>query len=722
MINFLEKEKIFTLDTQNTTYALGVYPNGALVHLYYGNKIKSTFSIDDAVPYFTRSCSPVVDEFSETDLPMEFSAFSTDMRSPAIHARFSDGSTAMRLIYKAHKIFSGKKKLDGLPAFYTEEEGEAETLEITLVDEAKPFEVTLSYSVFPSFDVITRSVTVKNVGKEKIELLKVMSLSLDFQSRNFDFVHLTGAWAKERHIERVPVVSGGLYIDSKRGASSHFHNPAFFLADKNTDENVGDVYGFGLVYSGSFVGGAEKNSENLLRVFLGINDFDFKWILEGGDEFQAPEGIMCYSPEGFGLLSRRFHKIINNRLVRGKYRNASRPILINNWEATYFDFDEDKIVDIAKSAKELGVELAVLDDGWFGKRDHDRCSLGDWYPNKNKLKGGIEALAKRISDLGMKFGLWFEPEMVSPDSDLYRAHPDWALQIAGRKNSLSRTQMVLDLSRKEVCDYIVESISSILSASAVSYVKWDYNRNMAEIHSLALPPERQGEVAHRYILGLYDVLERLTTSFPDVLFEGCSGGGGRFDLGMLYYYPQVWTSDDSDAIERTYIQYGTSLIYPAQTMGAHVSAVPNHQVGRVTPFKTRGHVAMLGRLGYELDLGKLSEEEKEEVKEQIKLYKTIEDTVHLGEMYRLISPFDSNRFAKEFVSADGKTVVVVAVNILAKPNAPFEKICLKGLDKEAFYECEGKVYGGDFLENVGIVLKNGEDFSSEMMIFKRIEK
>lgn len=718
-ISFSKEKNTFNLSTKNTTYVFGIYPNGALVHLYYGGKLVGEQDADDFIRYLLRSCSSVSDRFSECDLPMEYPTFSSDVRTPALHIRYSDGTSATRLLYKSHEIYKGKKALSGLPSFYVEEGDGAETLEVTLLDEAQPLKVVLSYTVYESLDIITRSVRVINEGEDKIEVLKAMSLSIDFQSKDFDLVHLKGSWANERHIERVPVMTGGQYVDSKRGSSSHFHAPFVILADKNTDENVGEAFCFGLVYSGNFKGQTEQNSEKILRVQLGINDFDFKWTLYPNEEFQTPEAVSVWSGEGFNKMSQTLHTVIRKRLCRGKYRDSSRPVLLNNWEATYFDFDEEKIVNIARSAKELGVELMVLDDGWFGKRNDDLRSLGDWYPNLEKLPNGITGLAERVSELGMKFGLWFEPEMISPDSDLYRAHPDWAIQIKGRTAGLSRHQLVLDLSRPEVCDYVVESVGKVLSSAKISYVKWDLNRNMSEVGSLSADAERQSETYHRYMLGLYSVLERLTKDFPDVLFEGCSGGGGRFDLGMLPYFAQIWTSDDSDAIERTYIQYGTSLVFPASTMGAHVSAVPNHQVGRVTPLSTRGNIAMLGRLGYELDLGGLSESEKEEVKSQIKLYKEIESTVHNGTMYRLKSPFETNHFATEIISEDGKRVIVVYATVLGRPNSFFDRLYLKGLDEDATYILDGRSYSGSFLMRAGLLMSNDGDFSSKMMILER---
>ena len=723
-IRFDEKNLVFNLSTPNTTYLFGLYGGKVPMHIYYGKKIESDFAIEDVYTYVNHAFSPVYGEVSDNDLPLEYPCYgSPDLRLPAFHARYTDGSTVTKIEYKGYKVMSGKPALSGLPASYVERDSEADTLFVELADSVTGIKVILMYTVYNDRDIITRSVKVINDGSQNVELLRVMSMSLDImQGREFEFVHLQGSWARERHIERRPVMNGGQYIDSKRGSSSHHHNPFIALAHKNTTEYEGDAYGFGLVYSGNFTGGTEMNSEDYLRTYMGINDFNFRWILEQGTEFQAPEVIMTYSDEGFNKMSQNFHSLIRKRLCRGKFRDAQRPVLINNWEATYFNFNEDKIVDIATCAKELGVELMVLDDGWFGKRNGDNCSLGDWYVDKSKLPNGIEGLAKSITDMGMQFGLWFEPEMVSPDSDLYRAHPDWAIQVKGRELSLGRRQLILDLSRGDVCDYIIGFMTEILNSAPISYVKWDMNRNMSEIGSLLLPPEKQQEFSHRYMLGLYKILETLTTVFPDVLFEGCSGGGGRFDLGMFYYYPQFWTSDDTDAVERMYIQYGTSMLYPTTTMGAHVSAVPNHQVLRVTSLETRGNIAMMGRFGYELDLALLKEEEKETVRKQIKTYKKWGQVIHESDMYRLKSPFETNNFAVEFVSEDKKNVIVIYATILGEPNEKYDRLIFKGLDKAANYRDidTGKVYGGDVLENIGISMRNDGDFTSKMMIFERV--
>ena len=617
-------------------------------------------------------------------------------------------------------IYPGKKPLDSLPATYVESESEANTLEITLVDSLTGLKIVLLYSVFEDYDVITKSVRAVNESVQPIDVQSILSSTTYLFDKNYEFVHLTGAWARERHIQKQPLMNGTMQIDSKRVASGHIHSPFLALARPWATENQGEVYGYSFVYSGNFIMQAETNQQDVVRVNIGINPFGFHWLLEPGEAFQAPEVVMTFSDSGFGTMSRRFHRIYRQRLCRGKYRDIERPVLINNWEATYFDFNEEKILNIAEKARDVGIELMVLDDGWFGKRNSDNCSLGDWMPNPEKLPNGIAGLAEKVTQLGMRFGLWFEPEMVSEDSDLYRAHPDWCIHTPGRTKTPARNQLVLDLSRQDVCDYIVDSLSRVLGTAKISYVKWDMNRNITEIGSAALSANRQQELPHRYILGLYSILERLVTAFPDVLFEGCSGGGGRFDAGMLYYFPQYWTSDDTDAIERLYIQHGTSFVMPACTMGAHVSAVPNHQVHRTTPLQTRGHNAMTGQFGYEMDLGKLSDEETELVRQQIRQYKEIRSTIHFGDLYRLRSPFEGENAAWEYVSADRKQVVLLYCTIRAHVLTGLTQLRFEGLDENALYRNTGtgEVYGGDFLMNVGLYLSDNKDYATKMMTFE----
>jgi alpha-galactosidase len=644
-----------------------------------------------------------------------------DFREPAYEAQLANGTTVTDLHYVSHTITRGKPGLTGLPSTYAEHESEADTLELVLQDQASGLQAILQYTVFNNLDAITRSVRFENIGSSDVTLRRALSCNVDFRDSDYDMLHLSGSWGRERHISKRPLVPGIHRIDSKRGSSSHQQNPFLALLSKDATEEHGEVYGFSLVYSGGFVAQAEVEQYGTTRVNIGIQPFDFNWLLEPGESFQTPEAVLVRSSEGLGGMSRTYHRLYRTRLSRGAYRDQVRPVLINNWEATYFDFDADRIKEIASAGQELGIELFVLDDGWFGKRDDDCSSLGDWVEHTGKLPDGLGRLGEEITATGMKFGLWFEPEMVSPDSELYRAHPDWCLHVPDRSRTMAREQLVLDLSRQDVCDYIVESVSKVLASAPISYVKWDMNRNMTEIGSALLPAERQRETAHRYILGLYDALERITSAFPDVLFESCSGGGGRFDPGMLYYMPQTWTSDNTDAVERLKIQYGTSIVYPASAMGAHVSDVPNHQVHRSTPFQTRGHVAMSGNFGYELDLSKLTEEEKREVREQTVQYKELRVLIQFGDFYRLRSPFEGNDTAWMFVSEDRTEAFAAYFRVLAEPNGPLRRLKFKGMDSTKQYrlEPEGQVYGGDELMYLGLPLTLPEgDFRSQLFILK----
>ena len=728
-IIFNEENKTFHLQAGNSSYIFQVYRDGYLAHLYWGRKIKSN-DLTRLIPYGRKPLSPTPDPldegFSLDTILQEYPAFgNSDFRSPAYQIQLENGSTITDLRYKNHKIFKGKKPLEGLPATYVEKDEDAETLEIELCDVVCELKIILTYTVFEKYNAIARSVKLINNGKEGLKIIRALSANVDFYNAEYDFLHLFGAWGRERHIERRSLASGVQSTESRRGSSGHQQNPFAALLSKGADEEHGEVFAFSLVYSGNFIAQVEVDQFKTARFSMGINPFDFSWILEPNDNFQTPELIMVYSNNGLGDMSRTFHKLYRNNLCRGNFKLKTRPILINNWEATYFDFNPQKLEDLAKEAKDLGIELFVLDDGWFGRRNSDTSSLGDWYVNKEKLPKGLNDLARKINIQGIKFGLWFEPEMISPDSDLYRAHPNWCIHVPNRNRTQSRHQLILDLTNEDVCKYIVKSVSKVLNSAPINYVKWDMNRNMTEAGSVFLPNERQREVAHRYILGLYKIMDEICSAFPDVLFESCSGGGGRFDPGMLYYMPQTWTSDDSDAIERLFIQYGTSLVYPPVTMGAHVSAVPNHQVERITSLDIRGHVAMSGNLGYELDLATLTSEEKESVRTQIQFYKEIRELVQFGDFYRLRSPFEGNETAWMFVSEDKIDVVVFYFRILAKPNPPLMSILqLRGLDEYKNYELIGtdKIYSGDELIYAGINIPNLKgDYVSTHWRFKSKE-
>lgn len=720
--------KTFNLSTSKTSYVLKVLDSNHVAHVYWGKKIKAK-NLDYVLrrknwgSFLTNTDN--IDDFMLEMTPQEYPGYgSTDLRTPAVELQFSDGTSATDFRYESHNIYAGKNKLNNLPATYVEDENEAMTLELTLVDSLKNVKLILSYSVFEEFDAITRSVKIINESNEDVNINRVLSANVDFRDSDYALLQLSGAWARERHIIRKEIRSGSQSIESRRGSSSHAQNPFMALVRKDTTEQHGEVYGFSLVYSGNFLANVEVDMYENARAQIGINPFDFTWLLKSKEEFIAPEAVLVYSNEGLTGMSHIYNCLYGKRLCKGKYRDEVRPILINNWEATYFDFNETKIKEIAREATNLGMELFVLDDGWFGKRDDDNSSLGDWFVNEEKLKGGLNKLATEINEMGLQFGLWFEPEMVSPISELYKEHPDWCIHIPGRNRSEARRQLILDYSREDVCNYIIEKISEVLSSAPISYVKWDMNRNMSEIGSAKLPANRQREVAHRYILGLYKVLEEITTRFPDVLFESCSGGGGRFDPGMLYYMPQTWTSDNTDAIERLKIQFGTSMVYPNASIGCHVSAVPNHQVDRITPIETRGVVAMSGNFGYELDITKLPESEKEIIKEQVKLYKEIRETIQFGKCYRLSSPFENNDIAWMFISKDCEEIIVSFVRTLAKPNSKFISLKLVGLDESSKYEILGEniIVGGDELMNIGLnVPELKGDYQAKMWRLKKVK-
>ncbi len=727
-ILYNKDKNIFHIKASKTSYILQILESGHISHLYWGRKLNT-----EKIDYVIRkrdwgsflANTDNISEFMLEAIPQEYPGYgATDLRSPAVEIQFEDGTTATDFRYKTHNIYKGKNKLNGLPATYAENNDEATTLEITLKDTLKDIEIILSYTVFEKFNSITRNVKIINTESEDVKILRVLSANVDFKDDKFDMIQLSGSWARERHFIRQPLRNGSQSIESRRGASSHGQNPFIALARKDTTENNGDIYGFSFVYSGNFLANVEVDMFSNARAQIGINPFDFTWLLKEGETFQAPEAVLVYSSEGITGMSHIYHNLYGKRLARGEYRDKIRPILINNWEATYFDFNEINIKKIAKEASNLGIELFVLDDGWFGERNNDDCSLGDWFVNENKLKGGLKKLATEINDIGLQFGLWFEPEMVCPISELYKKHPDWCLHIPGRTRSEARKQLILDLSREDVCDYIIKSICDVLSSAPISYVKWDMNRNMTEIGSLSLPAERQREVAHRYMLGLYRVMEEITSRFPNILFESCSGGGGRFDPGMLYYMPQTWTSDNTDAIERLKIQYGTSLVYPNVSMGCHVSAIPNHQVDRMTPLNTRGIVAMSGNFGYELDITKLSDEEKEIIKEQVKEYKEIRETIQFGDYYRLSNPFEDNDVAWMFLSKDKDEVIVSFVRQSAVPHPKFVSIQLVGLDEDSSYEIVGEdaIIGGDELMYVGLnVPKLTGDYAAKMWILRKVK-
>lgn len=694
--------KIFTLHTAHSTYQMKVDTLGYLLHLYYGDR--SSGSMDYLLTYADRGFSgnPYAAgadrTYSLDALPQEYPCLGTgDYRNIALNIKGDNGVEGVNLLYKRHEIRKGKYVLNVLPAVWAKEE-EAQTLEIVLADEAAQVEVHLLYGVLEDVDVITRSVVIKNIGTGRVTIEKASAACLDFVSGDYDVLRFYGRHAMERNLERTPLGHGTICFGSRRGTSSHQYNPAVILAEHGATEDSGACYGMLMVYSGNFLCEAEKDQFEQTRLLMGLNEELFSYPLAAGETFTVPEVILSYSANGLSELSQQYHKCIRDHVCRSKYVHESRPVLINSWEAAYFDFTGDTIVDLAKEAASLGIDMVVMDDGWFGKRDDDNSSLGDWYVNEKKLGGSLSELIRRVHEQGVKFGIWIEPEMVNEDSDLYRAHPDWAIQISGRKPIRSRNQLLLDFSRKEVRDQVFEQICAVLDQGEIDYVKWDMNRSMADVYA--------GNLTYDYVLGVYDFMERLTSRYPDLLLEGCSGGGGRFDAGMLYYSPQIWCSDNTDAINRTRIQYGTSFFYPVSAVGAHVSAVPNHQTGRVTNLNTRGVTAMAGTFGYELNPALLSEEEKQTIREQIQTYKKYERLINEGTYWRLSNPFEDEVSAWMSVSREQDRALVSVVRLVSEANSTTVYIRLRGLKPDAVYleENSGKQYFGAALMAAGIPL------------------
>ena len=701
-----ENGRLFTIHTAHTTYQMKADRYGILLHLYYGRRTEG--SMEYLLTYADRGyCANIYDAeqdrtYSLDFLPQEFPVSGTgDMRSPALILEYGNGIRECDFRFDSYRILDGKYGLKGLPAVYADKE-ESQTLEIVLKDTAGMAEVTLLYGVIPSLDIITRSVLVRNTSEEEIRIEKIMSASFDRVTGKYDLITFYGRHCMERNFERTPVAHMEQRIGSRRGTSSHQFNPMMILAEKETTERTGGCYSMQFVYSGGFSGSAGMDQFNQTRMQLGLMQEKFSYPLAPGEAFTAPEVIMSYSAEGFGKLSNNLQECIRKHVCRGKWRDQVRPVLLNSWEAFYMDFDGADILALAEQAVTLGMDMVVLDDGWFGKRDNDLSGLGDWFVNEEKLGGKMKELIYWVHRKGLKFGLWIEPEMVNEDSDLYRAHPDWAMAVPGRKPVRGRQQLVLDFSRKEVVDAIFESICKVLDEDTVDYIKWDYNRSIADVYSHTAG--NQGKVLYDYILGLYDFLDRLGKRYPDMLIEGCSGGGGRFDAGMLYYTPQIWCSDNTDAIDRIRIQYGTSFGYPSCCMGAHVSVSPNEQNGRVTPLATRGIVAMSGTFGYELNPEKLSEQEKEEIRAQIARRAEVAELIHSGKYYRLTNPFDGEAAAWEFVSDDRSEVLLNVVNLEIHGNRPVTYIRMQGLESGSSYRDEesGRIYPADALMEMGL--------------------
>lgn len=722
-ITFNEKSLSFKLDTDNTSYVIAVADDEKFIgHCYYGARVSDT-----DMGYMLRTEeAPFVPSKNARERGSFFDFFPAeypgnglgDYRDGAVEVRTENGCRAVNFTYTGHSIYSGKKGIPGLPATFGSE-AECASLELYARDEALGLEATLFYTVFEKEDVITRSVSITNRADKPVHLTKVMSAAVDMDNEDYRMLSLHGSWARERQLEYRDIGYGRQSVGSFKGESSHQEHPFIAITSRDIAQEHGKVYAFHFVYSGNFLAQAEKGQFDTVRVLMGINPYGFDWKLEKDECFAAPEVVMTFSDTGLGTMTRNLHDLYRNHLIRSPYKDRKRPILINNWEATYFDFNTEKLLDIAREAKKCGIEMLVMDDGWFGCRNDDNTSLGDWKVNEKKLPGGLGHLVSEVNKIGLKFGIWFEPEMVSPDSELYRAHPDWAISIPGREPTRSRNQLVLDLTRPEVVDYVYEAVASVLRSANIEYVKWDMNRQLTDIHSNYLPDDRQGELYHRYMLAVYELQERLTTEFPELLLENCSGGGARFDPGMLYYSPQIWCSDDTDAVERLKIQEGTALIYPLSTIGAHVSDCPNHTVGRNTPFETRGNVALCGTFGYELDITKIPESDREQIPGQVAMYHRYNDLVRNGDYYRIASYSENKIYdCYEVVAKDKSEALITYVSVLNRPNYHSRRICVPGLDGTKRYRVEGteQVFYGDTLMNAGLIIPNlWGDFQSRLI-------
>ncbi|MFR0616893.1 alpha-galactosidase [Limosilactobacillus mucosae] len=728
--------RLFHLQTKHTSYVFHVIGDGSLGQLYYGPKIPFK---DDYANLNTREEHDCTNtrtdedvEFQAELLKQEYAGLGKgDYRYPAFQITYPNGSRTSEFQYRDYELKDGKARLTGLPSTFADDSNDSQTLTVKLAD--GDLELQLHYTIFADEDVIVRSTTFVNHGKT-VFLNRALSAQLDLPDANYDFIQFAGSWSRERHLHRSHLRPGTQSISSLRTASSHQENPFFMLARPHTDNNQGAVFGFNFVYSGNFLDSVEVDQFDTTRVLIGINPDEFGWKLNSGDSFQTPEVIFSYTDNGFNALSQQLGAFYAQHLINPHFAHQERPILINNWEATFMDFTEDKLMPIVERAKELGIEMFVLDDGWFGHRDDDRSSLGDWFVDEKKFNHGIAGFAKRVHDLDMKFGLWFEPEMISIDSKLYQTHPEWMIKTPGRGQTPGRHQFVLDMSRQEVVDYLFGLMSHIIQDAKLDYIKWDMNRNITEMYGADLPADQQLEFSHRYILGVYDLYDRLTKAFPDVLFESCASGGGRFDLGMMYYAPQAWCSDDTDAVERIKIQDGTSYGYTPSMWGAHVSAVPNDQVGRLTSIDMRAKVAYFGAFGYELDVTELSDEEQATIKQQVAFYKQYRKLFQFGTFYRLETPDTSdNVYGWETVSHDKQTAIGMRYQILNGANPAYIRYYFKGLDPERRYTVNdgSEVFSGAELMNAGYFVprvmnrlqspKVPSDFHADMFIVKAVD-
>lgn len=717
-----ETNHTFHIQTDHTSYIFQVLAHGVLGQIYYGKKIHVKPVYNNLTKRELKNTTPAYalddPDFQLDAIKQEYAATGTgDFRRPAYQVTQANGSRITDFQYDHYEVEQGKGRLANLPSTFDDTNDDVETLIVHMTDELIQLDLELSYTVFPRQDVIVRSANFKNHGVAAVTLNAAMSAQLDLPDSNYDLIQLSGTWARERHVVRTRLRSGIQAIDSVRATSSPQQNPFMMLARPETTEDNGAVFGFNLVYSGNFLDQVEVDQWSTSRVLVGINPSEFEWRLEPDTAFQTPEAILSYTTNGMNQLSQQMADFYAKHLVNAKYNRMVRPILVNNWEATYFDFNDEKLLKIAQKAKTLGIEMFVLDDGWFGHRDDDHTSLGDWFVDPSKLPDGIGKFADQVHDLGLQFGLWFEPEMISKDSQLYENHPDWLIHVPGRRSTPGRNQFVLDFTRQEVVDYIYGLMSQVVQDTKLDYIKWDMNRYITEMYTTHLPADRQLEMPHRYILGVYQLYDRLTKAFPDVLFESCASGGGRFDLGMMYYAPQAWTSDDTDAVERMKIQFGTSYGYPQSMMGAHVSAVPNEQTGRMTSLETRANVAFYGAFGYELDISKMPPEEADEVFAQVAFYKQHRLLYQFGKLYRIDSPFKGDGNVMSWIVVDDKQEHAIATRyqLLSRPNAAYIRMYFKGLDPNKAYRVNNsdEIYYGDELMNAGLFVDKIFDETAE---------
>lgn len=738
-IHISKDERLFHLETENSSYVFRVLENQQLQHLYYGKRIHVKENYGNLASYQTRgfevSYTANEERIQLSMIPNEYAAYGKgDFRHPAYQVQDATGSRITELKYQGYTLSTGKKRLEILPSTFDDDGDRSEVLTITLKDDIIGLVVKLNYTVFPGQNVIVRNVEFINEGEDELKLLKTMSLQLDLPDDEFDFIHFSGAWLRERQLYRTALRPGLQSIDSLRYSSSPQNNPFFMLSRKHTTEESGEVYGFNLVYSGNFQNSIEVDHFDTTRVLVGVNPVEFEYLLEPQMSFVTPEAIMSYSAQGMNALSQQLAIFYREHLVNPRFAKRPRPIVLNSWETMYFNLTTDKVLELGKCGQQLGVELFVLDDGWFGHREGDNSSLGDWTTDYRRLPKGISYIADEIHKMGMQFGLWFEPEMISIDSELYRTHPEWMICTPHRKPSVGRHQYVLDFTNQEVIEYLFDAISSIIQETKLEYIKWDYNRHITDAYTATLPTTRQMEFGHRYILGVYQLLERLTKAYPEVLFESCSSGGGRFDLGMMYYAPQAWTSDDTDPIERLKIQHGTSYGYSLSMMSAHVSASPNEQSGRRTNLDTRAAVAYFGVFGYELDVTTLEAAEAEKVKEQIDFYKKYREVFQYGNFYRIRSPFEDDVVDWQVVSSDKSTAILLHTSLISHLNPGYSLVKFCGLDEDKRYTISGmdEEFFGDELMNAGIKIipegaENGPvistpEYQSHLLIVEEIKE